>query len=280
MIYYVFPDGGRMPMIGLGTYGLRGEDGARCVLEALDMGYRHLDTAATYENEREVGRGMALSQVSREEIFLTTKVDREDLCYDRFIASCESSLERLNTDYVDLLLVHWPNREVPIEETLRAAQRLVEQGKARRFGVSNFIRPYLEEAVGADRLPIATNQVEYHPYLNQKGLLRYCLEKRILLTAYSPLGHGKGHVLNDPVLQEISQRIGRTVAQVALRWLLQKGIAVIPKSASRSRMAENLAAADFELEEGLAQRIEALEERKRLIDWWPGDFEKDPGAFE
>ena len=215
-------------MLGLGTYDLRGETGSKSVADALELGYRHLDTAATYENEASVGQGMRSSGIPREQIFLTTKVDRAELARDRFMESCENSLHALNTDYVDLLLVHWPNREVPIEETLEAAKLLLDQGKIRSFGVSNFIRQRLVEVLKASEIPIVVNQVEYHVHLNQRGLLRLCQEREVLLTAYSPLGQGS--VLQDPVLQEISGELGRSVAQIALRWLLQKGIAVIPKS--------------------------------------------------
>lgn len=277
MMNYALPGGALMPMLGLGTYGLRGAEGAAAVAKAIELGYRHVDTAATYENEDAVGEGLRASGIDRREIFLTTKVDRANLREADFVASTERSLAALKCDYVDLLLVHWPNTEIPIEETMAAAKKLVEAGKTRFIGVSNFIRPRLEAALKAADLPIVTNQVEYHAHLNQRALLRLCQAKGVLLTAYCPLGQGS--VLEDDVLLEIGGRLGRSPAQVALRWLLQKGIAVIPKSSTPKRMQENLGALDFELDGLEMERIEGIATRKRVIDWWPGGFEEDGNVF-
>ncbi|EDY80607.1 oxidoreductase, aldo/keto reductase family [Verrucomicrobiia bacterium DG1235] len=264
-------------MLGLGTYDLRGAEGAASVRTAIELGYRHVDTAATYENEEAVGEGIRSSKVARDQIFLTTKVDRANLRTSDFIGSAEASLAALGCDYVDLLLVHWPNAEIPIEETLAGASELVAAGKTRFIGVSNFTRPRLKALLKASDLPLVTNQVEYHAHLNQRGLLRLCEENGVLLTAYSPLGQGS--VLKDETICDIAKRIGRSPAQVALRWLLQKGVAVIPKSSSAARMRENLGMLDFELDRVEMERIESIGVCNRVIDWWPGTFEEDPDVF-
>ena len=266
-----------VPMLGLGTYDLRGSKGAQSIAQAIELGYRHIDTAATYENEEFVGQGIKDSAAERGDLWVTTKVDRAHLSEANLIRSCEESLNKLDTEYVDLLLIHWPNREIPIEESLGAMAKLIEQGKARSIGVSNFIRPYLIEAVAASDLPIVANQVEYHPLLKQTGLLRCCEENEVLLTAYSPLAQGA--VFEEPVLTELARSLGRSVSQICLRWLLQNGIAAIPKSSSPARMQENISAVDFELEDADMRRIEEITTRKRVIQWWPGEFEKDPEVF-
>lgn len=275
---YCLPDGTFMPMLGLGTYLLRGTEGTGLVRDAIEVGYRHIDTAALYENEDAVGEAIRGSGVDRREIFLTTKVDRVNLKSADFIASAERSLQALGCDYIDLLLVHWPNMEIPFEETLAGASQLVASGKIRFFGVSNFIRPRMEAILNCADLPIVTNQVEYHAHLNQRALLRFCQRNGVLLTAYCPLGVGQ--VLADETLIETGREIGRSAAQVALRWLLQKGIAVIPKSSSLQRLRENFAVLDFELDAVQMSRIEAIATRRRGVEWWPGSFEEDAEVFD
>lgn len=277
MLYFSLPKGDKMPMLGLGTYELRGSDGAAAVASAIEIGYRHIDTAATYENEDAVGEGILKSGVDRSQLFVTTKVDRVNLKTDDFIKSCENSLSLLKMDYVDLLLIHWPNKETPIEETLAAFEKLVSAGKAKNIGVSNFIRPNLQEILDKSSLPIAVNQVEYHAHLQQKKLNELCQKNNVLLTAYSPIG--QGCLLKDPVLEEIASKAGRTTAQVALRWLLQSGIAAIPRSTSTKRMKENFGAASFELDAADMANIDAIKTRKRVIEWWPGEFDKDPDVY-
>lgn len=274
MLYHTLHTDRLMPMLGLGTYDLRGDAGARLVSTAIELGYRHVDTSANYDNEEAVGRGIKDSGADRAEIFLTTKVDRERLGRAELARSCEESLARLGVDYVDLLLIHWPNKEIPLGESFAAMEALVAAGKVRHIGVSNFIRPRLAEAVAASRLPIAVNQVEFHPWLNQRRLLSLCREKGSLLTAYSPLAQGA--VLRDETLVGLAEDLGRSVAQVCLRWLLQQGVAAIPKSATPERMRENLGALDFELGEEEMERIDRIQTRKRVIDWWPGEFDLDP----
>jgi 2,5-diketo-D-gluconate reductase B len=235
------------------------------------VGYRHLDTAQAYENEDRVGRALAASEVDREDVFLATKLWSDAIHRDRVGPATEESLHKLQTDYVDLLLIHWPVPDVPLAETLGAMEDLREAGRVRHIGVSNFppswTRAALEEA------PILADQVEYHPFLGQRALLELAREHDFLLTAYSPLARGK--VGRDPTLREIAESHGATPAQVALRWLIdQDHVAAIPKATSPERIEENLGAQDVELSDEDRRRIDALERGERLIDpEWAPDWE-------
>jgi diketogulonate reductase-like aldo/keto reductase len=257
--------GARIPALGFGTWQLQGGDCAERVAEALDLGYRHVDTAQAYENHERVGEGLRASGVGREEIFLTTKLWFENLRHDEVLSSAERSLKELGTDYVDLLLVHWPNEAVDLEETLGAMLELRDRGRVRHVGVSNFPPSWLEEA--AEDAPVVCDQVEYHPLLSQDRLLAAIRARDMALVAYSPLAHGR--ILDDPVLQEIARSHGRSAAQVALRWLVQQErVCAIPKASSREHVEENLRIFDFELGPEEMERLHALAERRheRVID--------------
>ncbi len=244
--------GVQVPSLGLGTYRLSGEECARAVERALSLGYRHIDTAQMYDNEGEVGRGIQSSGIAREDIFLVTKVRTSAFSHDRTIRSTRESLRKLGTDYVDLLLMHWPNPSVPLEETLGAMRELQEEGSVRYIGVSNFPPSMVEEA--AQHATIFCNQVEYHPYKAQDELLEQAGEMDYLLTAYSPVARGR--VLNDRTLEEIGEAYGKTSAQVALRWLTQQQkVAAIPKATSEDHLESNLDVFDFELSEEEMVRI-------------------------
>ena len=244
-----------VPALGFGTWQITGPEAADHVRDALEMGYRQIDTARAYHNEREVGRGIAESGVPREEVFLTTKVPEEQAEPDAVMASAEASLRDLGTDYVDLLLLHWPNPRVPLEDTLGAMAALAEDGRARRIGVSNFPPDLLEQAL--ELAPVFCDQVEYHPFTDQRALLELCRERDVLLTAYSPLARGR--VARDRTLRQIGERHGKSPGQVALRWLLdQPGVSPIPKASSRQRRAENLDVFDFELTDDDRAAIDAL----------------------
>lgn len=266
-----------MPMLGLGTYGLTQQTGIEAIHSAIDMGYRHIDTAATYENEEYVGEGVKRSNIDRAELFVTTKVDRGDLKRSDFIRSCENSLRKLKMDYVDLLLIHWPNNEIPFSDTLSALETLVEQGKVKHCGISNFIRSKVDQITAVSALPLITNQVEYHPLLKQEGLRKHCENKGMFLTAYSPLG--QGYILKDKTLQSIADKKGCSIAQLSLRWLLTKGIAVIPKASSESHMKANFSVFEIELNKDEMKQIDSISTRHRVIDWWPGEFETDLDVF-
>ena len=252
-----------VPKLGFGTFRLPGDDCREGVRDALEIGYRHIDTARGYENEREVGQGIADSGVPREEIWLTTKVPPDMAAADDVRSSAEDSLRRLDTEYVDLLLLHWPAPDVPLEETMAALAALREEGKARQIGVSNFPRNHLLRAL--EHAPVFTDQVEYHPFLGQDALLEVGREHDVLITAYAPLAQGK--VTRDPVLREIAEAHGCTPGQVALRWLLdQPGVAAIPKTATHERRVENIGVFDVSLSDEDRARIDALPKDQRDFD--------------
>jgi diketogulonate reductase-like aldo/keto reductase len=265
---YAEIQGESVPTLGYGTFELEGKDCVEGVAHALELGYRHIDTAQAYENESEVGEGIHRSGLERGEIFLTTKVWYTDLSREDVLRSVEESLKKLRTDYVDLLLVHWPVDDVPLEETLNAFRALQEQGKVRLMGVSNFPLARLCEAEVLAR--IFCNQVEYHPFLSQQTLLSHMRKQDILLTAYSPIARGK--VMEEGTLQELGSKYGKSPAQVALRWLIQQDhVAAIPKAAKASHRESNIAIFDFELTADEMEQASGLARGERLIDpeWAP-----------
>jgi len=248
--------GAEIPGIGLGTGGL-GERCAEIVATALGRGYRHIDTARKYGSEPGVGEGIRASGVRREDIFLTTKVSHENLHTIDFARSVEQSLAALGVDYVDLLLVHWPERSTPLAETMAALARAKREGLTRHVGVANFPSALLEQAFALCPEPLVTLQAEYHPYLDQTTLLAACRQHGLVFTAYCPLGRGR--LIGDPVIGEIARAKGRTVAQVALRWIVQQGnIVPIPRSSNHQRVADNFAVFDFTLSDEEMKRIDGL----------------------
>lgn len=238
--------GAQIPALGLGTWKMKGEECRKAVRNAIEIGYRHIDTAVFYGNEEEVGK--AINSFRREDVFLTTKIWKDKLEYGDFKRSTEGSLKRLETDYVDLVLIHWPNPETPLGETIRAMNELVEEGKTKHIGVSNFSVEQLEEARRLSEHPIITDQVKYHVGMDRSSLTNYCRENDVLLTAYSPLGQGK--LLDNDHLKELASEYGKTPGQVALKWLIdQEKVIAIPKASSRDHMRENLDLFDWELRE-------------------------------
>lgn len=251
------------PLLGLGTWQMTGDECRRAVSRALSLGYRHLDTAQGYENEADVGAGLRDSGLSREDVWITTKVWVEDVPPEQTIRSVEESLVRLRIDYLDLVLVHWPSRRPGSDHNLHALRILQNRGQTRYIGVSNF-PPDMFEAV-LDHHSLLTNQVEYHPYLRQTELLELARRRDVMITAYSPLGQGR--VSEDPVLERIGRRHGKTAGQVCLRWLMQQpNVAVIPKACGEQHLRENFAIFDFELEEEEMAEIFRLERGHRLLD--------------
>jgi len=248
--------GAEIPGIGLGTSGL-GERCAEIVATALGRGYRHIDTARKYGSEPGVGEGIRASGVRREDIFLTTKVSHENLHAIDFARSVEQSLAALGVDYVDLLLVHWPEHSTPLAETMAALARAKREGLTRHVGVANFPSALLEQAFALCPEPLVTLQAEYHPYLDQTTLLAACRRHGLVFTAYCPLGRGR--LIGDPVIGEIARAKGRTVAQVALRWIVQQGnIVPIPRSSNHQRVVDNFAVFDFTLSDEEMKRIGGL----------------------
>jgi diketogulonate reductase-like aldo/keto reductase len=257
---YLTVKGERVPAIGLGTWTLSGEGCVGAVERALGLGYRLVDTAQDYGNEAEVGRGIERSGVERAEVFLVTKLRPSNFSRERALRTARESLRRLGTEYVDLLLMHWPNPSVPLGETLGAMVELQEEGSVRHVGVSNFSPSLVEEAYRYAE--VFCNEVEYHPYLSQDGLLAQAEEMGHLLIAYSPLA--KGRVSRDLTIKEIAEAHGKTPGQVALRWIVQQGIVPIPKAASEGHQGENLGVFDFELSGEEMEAIGGLDEGLRL----------------
>lgn len=249
-------DGTAIPAIGFGTSQMTKKVTADAVAAALHAGYRHIDTARKYGSEPAVGEAIRAAGVPREEIFLTTKVSHENLRPDDFAQSVDDSLDALGVDYIDLLLVHWPNPEIPLSETMPALASAKRQGLARHIGVANFTTALLEQALALCPEPLVALQAEYHPYLDQSKLLPVVRRHGLIFIAYCPLGRGR--LFTDPVLAEIAESRGRTIAQVALRWLIQQEVAAIPGSSNPDRIAANFNVFDFTLSDTEMDRISAL----------------------
>ncbi|WGF86602.1 aldo/keto reductase [Marinivivus vitaminiproducens] len=238
--------GAAIPALGFGTWQLRGDAATDLVRVALETGYRHIDTARMYGNEAEVGRAIKASGVARDQIFLTTKVWPDDFTRDALDRAVADSLKSLGTDYVDLLLLHWPNPAVPLRETLGGLAHAHRQGRARHVGVSNFTVALIEEAVSVSEVPLCANQVEYHPYLSQEPVLASLRRHGMALTAHSPMA--RGNAASDPTLRRIGETHGKSPVQVCLRWLVQQeDVAAIPRTQTAERVRSNFAVFDFEL---------------------------------
>lgn len=249
--------GATIPRVGLGTMELTGQACADIVKQALDQGYRHIDTAQEYGNERMVGEGIAAADIDREDVFLTTKVHPSNILADSVVDAVHASLDRLDVEYVDLLLIHGPHPRMDIEDTLTTMARLRAEGFVEHVGVSNFSRSLLRTALDVAEVPIVTNQVLYHPYRDQSDLIATCVDNDVALTAYSPLA--RGTVLGDDTLATIGRAYGKTSAQVALRWLIQQdGVAAIPRTSSPQHLAQNRDIFEFELTDEEVARIDAL----------------------
>ncbi len=268
-------NGADIPKLGFGTWQLEDEDAARGVATALKTGYRHIDTAQIYGNEAAVGDGWKQSGVKREDFFLTTKVWRDKFRDGDLQASVKESLDKLKTDYVDLLLLHWPVPEVPIAETMKAMNEVKEAGQVRHIGVSNFTVDLLDEARAHSGAPLVANQVEYHPYLDQNAVLTACRAAGMAMTAYSPIAQGK--VFDDEVITEIAKAHNVSPAQIVLRWLIdQDSVIAIPRSSSDKHIKSNFEIADLKLSQEETGRINSLRSPDgRLIDPdWAPDWDK------
>ncbi|MFP3853325.1 MAG: aldo/keto reductase [Anaerolineales bacterium] len=249
--------GVEVPKIGLGTWNMSGEEARKAVLSAMELGYRHIDTAEMYRNEHEVGKAIQEAQVEREDLFLVSKVWTNHLRSDQVVDACKASLDRLQTDYLDLYLVHWPSDSVPLEETMDGMARLLESGEARQVGVSNFSVSQMERASQLLGSKIFCNQVKYHVDHRQDAVVEYGQEQDILVTAYTPLA--KGRAGSRQLLEEIGQKHGKSGLQVALRWLIQQDkVVAIPKSSHRDHQKQNLDVLNFELSAEDMARIKQL----------------------
>ena len=256
-----------IPAIGFGTYGMTGDDIYRVIPEALRAGFRHIDTGQIYRNEAEIGDCVVASGIPRSDIFLTTKVWVNNYSARHFDASVNESLRKLKTDYIDLLLLHWPGgSDVPLAEQIGELNAVVRAGKVRHIGVSNFNRAQMTEAIRLSGAPLVTNQFEYHPYLNQSLLIESTRETGLAVTGYC--GMAVGRVFSDPTLKEIAARHDKTIAQIVLRWLVQqRGVVALSRTTRIDRLAQTLAVFDFELDDADMAAIHALATaNSRIVD--------------
>lgn len=264
-------DGNKIPALGFGTWQLQGDICTKSVLTALEVGYRHIDTAERYENHEEVAAAIAQSGIAREEIFITSKVWWTELTRVKIVAECKKSLQQLKTDYLDLFLVHWPNTNISVKDSVEGMRHLKDLGLIRSFGVSNFTKHHLQDWIDQGMTP-SVNQVEIHPTMGQFDMQLFCQSHNIVLTAYSPLGQGRE--LQLPVLAEIALKHNKTVAQVILNWLVGRGIVVIPKSTNPERIKQNFDSFDFELTKEDISLINGENTDNRLLttSWADWDY--------
>lgn len=261
---YLKLPGLQLPKLGLGTYGLSGKEGQKAVEEALALGYRHIDTAEMYGNEREIGAALKAARVPRAELIVTTKVWHENLGPGAIQRACEGSLTKLGLDHVDLYLVHWPSPTMKLDQVMGAMASLRDQGLIKTFGVSNFTTKLLQQVMDLGA-PIICNQVEYHVNLDQGAVLNFLRPRELGLIAYSPLG--QGDLARQPALAAIAKKHGATPSQVALSWLIgQDGVAAIPKSASRERQKQNLGALNLTLDADDLAAIARLSKNQRSVN--------------
>lgn len=256
-----FHNGIGIPQVGLGVYKVSNEEVYDNVLSALQLGYRHIDTASFYENEEGVGKAIRDSGIPREELFITSKVWNDEQGFTNALEAFYRSLNKLGLDYLDLYLVHWPVPDL-YKDTWRALEKIYEEKKVRAIGVSNFLSHHLDDLLRTANEKPVINQVELHPRLSQEEVRLYCKKNDILVEAWAPLG--KGQYLDDPVLQEIAAKHGKTPAQVILRWELQSGIVIIPKSSRQERQKENADIFDFSLTDEEMERIDGMNANERL----------------
>ncbi len=237
--------GHEIPILGLGTWQLKGSQCERIIKVAIELGYTHIDTAWMYQNQTQIGNALHDINVQREDLFITSKIWHTHLKHDEVLSQFDVCINDLQMDYVDLLLIHWPSDSVPFEETFAAFKEIYDAGKVKSIGISNFSIEQVNKACEVSALPICTNQVEYHIRNNKEELRAYCETRNIPITAHRPLA--VGNLAEDKELAEIGKKHGKTAAQVALRWLVQKGIITIPKSGSEPHLRENLDIFDWQL---------------------------------
>ncbi len=248
-----------LPMVGLGTWLLRGEECTEVVRTALEMGYRHIDTATIYENHAEIGKG--IKGFDREKLFITSKFNLPQIQEQTLEQACDQTLRELGSDYLDLYLLHYPDRSYDIAAAMEQAFRLIDRKKIRAVGVSNFTVRHLKDLFEKKIFP-AANQIEFHPYLNQQELLHFCQEHHLHVIAFRSLG--KGALTTDPLFEKIGKKQGKTAAQVLLRWLIEQNISVIPKAVSKEHLAENLDLFSFSLDGDNREILDHLDGPRRF----------------
>jgi diketogulonate reductase-like aldo/keto reductase len=265
------PSGDELPIVGVGTWNIGGDTVRDSVRAGLDAGYTHVDTAEGYKNEAEIGD--VLEEYDREELFLTSKVLPKNLDYESVIASCEASLERLGTDYLDLYLIHWPNPAISLRETLDAMATLHDRGLVGNVGVSNFSAYQLSCAHHVSDVPIAVNQIEFHPYFQRPDLVEYCRETDTVLEAAAPLA--RTEVFDDPVIRDLAETYDKSPAQVVLKWAVEQDVVILPKSSSPEHVRQNAELFDWELAAEDRERLDDLERDDPVYDHpardWTGD---------
>ncbi|QLH82025.1 aldo/keto reductase [Halosimplex pelagicum] len=267
------PSGDKMPIVGKGTWNLDDDTVQSSVRAALDAGYTHVDTAEGYGNEAAIGE--VLGEYDRDEIFLTSKVLPKHLTYDSLIEACEDSLERLGTDYLDLYLIHWPNPAVSVRESLDAMETLHDRGLIRNVGVSNFSPYQLSCAQHVSDVPIAVNQIEYHPWFQRPDLVDYCFDTDTVIEAAAPLA--RTEILGDSTVQELAEKYDKTPAQIALRWAIENEVVVLPKSTSAGHIDQNIELFGFKLDDEDRKRLNDLDRDEPVYDtptkdWTSGTY--------
>lgn len=265
------PNGEEMPIVGFGTGGLTGETLERAVGDAVDAGYERFDTAEGYGNETDLGT--AIDQYDREEVFLTSKVLPVNLHYESVIDACEASLDRLGVEYLDLYLIHWPNPAISLRETLTAMATLHDRGLVRSVGVSNFSAYQLSCAQHISDVPIAVNQIEFHPWRQQPEVREYCRKTGVTVDAAAPVA--RTEVFDEAVVEELADTHDRSPSQIVLKWALERGVGVIPKSTDPTHIRENVALFDWEVEEADLERLDALERDQSVYNLSPTDWTDD-----
>ncbi|EMA69935.1 aldo/keto reductase [Halorubrum distributum] len=271
------PSGAELPALGLGTYDLSDGETADSVRAALDAGYAHIDTAEGYMNEAAVGDALAASGVDRDDVFLTSKVLAKNLNYESVIESCEASLDRLGTDYLDLYLIHWPNRAISLRETLRAMAELRERGLVRDIGVSNFSAYQLSCAHHISDVPIAVNQIEFHPWFQRPDLVDYCRETDTVVEAAAPLA--RTDVFGDEVVADLAEKYDKHPAQVVVRWAIDSGVVPLPRSSTPEHVRAN-ADLDWELDEADRRRLDERDRDAPVYDTPARDWTSDVYGIE
>ncbi len=256
-------NGIEMPLLGLGIYDAYGKEAEQAVSWALETGYRLVDTASMYRNEREVGNAIRQSGLARKEVFVTTKVGNSDQAYDATLRAFEASEKRLNCDYIDLYLIHWPVKGKR-EQTWKALETLYADKRVRAIGVANYLEPFLKELLGYAEVVPVVNQVEFSPYLYLENLLEECRKQSVVLQAYSPLVRGQR--MTDPKLVALAQKYHKTPAQIMLRWMLQHGVSTIPKSSNLKRIQENFDVFDFQISAEDMAHLDTFNENLRIVD--------------
>jgi len=271
MKYVKLNSGDQIPLLGLGTWQLRDQKCVDSVKMAVEIGYNHIDTADGYDNHQAIGRGIKESGIDREELFITSKIKPKNLHYENIKTNVQRFLDELNIKYLDLILIHWPNKDIPLKESLKALREVKEDGLAKNIGVSNFTINHLKDAVEIYPDLVAVNQVEFHPTLYQKELLDFCQKNGIVLTAYSPLA--RGEIFENDVIKKLAEKYNKSASKLTLKWLIDKDIVAIPKGSSREHLESNFDLFDWELSAEAREKMDQLNKDNRIIDPGWGEFD-------